>query len=82
MLQIYILPPLNNLQQPATTSSLLTNLSSQGSISPFLIDCTNLQSLDLSSNSISGSIPTDLQYLVNLAVLNLSANELVGEIPP
>ncbi|KAE8701164.1 Detected protein of confused Function [Hibiscus syriacus] len=60
----------------------LPNLFLQGSISPFLSNCTNLQSLDLSSNSISGPIPQDFQYLVNLAVLNLSANRLEGEIPP
>ncbi|KAG8497416.1 hypothetical protein CXB51_008778 [Gossypium anomalum] len=59
----------------------LTNLFLRGSISPFLSNCTNLQSLDLSSNSISGPIPQDLQYLVNLAVLNLSSNRLEGEIP-
>lgn len=60
----------------------LVNLSLQGSISPYLSNCTNLQSLDLSSNQISGPIPEDLQYLVNLAVLNLSSNRLEGEIPP
>ncbi|GLT46837.1 hypothetical protein SLA2020_205670 [Shorea laevis] len=60
----------------------LISLSLQGTISPFLSNCTNLQSLDLSYNSISGPIPPDLQSLVNLAVLNLSSNRLDGEIPP
>ncbi|KAI3992188.1 hypothetical protein MKX01_015079 [Papaver californicum] len=60
----------------------LTNLSLRGSISPFLSNCTNLQSLDLSSNLITGPIPSDIQFLVNLAVLNLSANRLTGIIPP
>lgn len=53
-----------------------------GSISPFISNCTNLQSLDLSANRFSGEIPTELQYLVNLAVLNLSVNQLQGSIPP
>jgi len=53
-----------------------------GTISPFISNCTNLQSLDLSANRLAGEIPTELQYLVNLAVLNLSVNELTGSIPP
>eukprot|EP01018_Ginkgo_biloba_P014918 Gb_00095 [translate_table: standard] len=53
-----------------------------GTISPFISNCTNLQSLDLSANQLSGQIPIELQYLVNLAVLNLSVNELSGSIPP
>ena len=52
-----------------------------GSISPFISNCTNLQSLDPSANSFFGEISTELQYLVNLAVLNLSVNEIQGSIP-
>lgn len=59
----------------------LPGLSLRGTISPYLSNCTNLQTLDLSSNSISGQIPADLQYLVNLVVLNLSSNRLSGDIP-
>ncbi|XP_051115502.1 receptor-like protein 44 isoform X2 [Andrographis paniculata] len=59
----------------------LPGLSLRGTISPYLSNCTNLQTLDLSSNAISGPIPPDLQYLVNLAVLNLSSNRLSGQIP-
>ncbi|KAM0027877.1 putative non-specific serine/threonine protein kinase [Helianthus debilis subsp. tardiflorus] len=51
------------------------------SISPFISNCTNLQSLDLSNNSLTGPIPTELQYLVNLAVLKLSSNHISGRIP-
>lgn len=61
---------------------LLPGRSLGGSISPFLSNCTNLQTLDLSSNSITGPIPPDLSSLLNLAVLNLSANLLSGQIPP
>ncbi|XP_076905644.1 receptor-like protein 44 [Bidens hawaiensis] len=60
----------------------LPNLSLQGSISPYISNCTNLQSLDLSNNSLTGRIPTELQYLVNLAVLKLSNNHLSDVIPP
>ncbi|GAB4846852.1 Receptor-like protein 57 [Ancistrocladus abbreviatus] len=60
----------------------LYNLHLRGTISPSLSKCTNLQSLDLSSNSLSGSMPTQLKDLVNLAVLNLSSNRLSGPIPP
>lgn len=60
----------------------LQNLDLRGSISPFISNCTNLQSLDLSNNSIAGPIPVELQYLVNLAVLNLSSNRLSSAIPP
>ncbi|XP_020961434.1 leucine-rich repeat receptor-like kinase protein FLORAL ORGAN NUMBER1, partial [Arachis ipaensis] len=58
------------------------NLSLRGTISPFLSNCTYLQSLDLSSNALTGPIPPDIQSLVNLAVLNLSSNQLQGQIPP
>ncbi|KAK1410337.1 hypothetical protein QVD17_36872 [Tagetes erecta] len=60
----------------------LPNFSLHGSISPYISNCTNLQSLDLSNNSLTGSIPNELQYLVNLAVLKLSSNRLSGVIPP
>ncbi|KAL8217850.1 hypothetical protein R6Q57_021223 [Mikania cordata] len=60
----------------------LQNLNLQGPISPYISNCTNLQSLDLSNNSLTGPIPEELQFLVNLAVLNLSSNRLSDGIPP
>lgn len=60
----------------------LPNLTLRGTISPYISNCTNLQSLDLSNNSLTGPIPNELQYLLNLAVLNLSSNHLSGTIPP
>ncbi|CAL9056074.1 receptor-like protein 44 [Musa acuminata AAA Group] len=60
----------------------LPGLTLGGSLSPYLANCTNLQSLDLSSNALTGPIPPQLSTLLNLAVLNLSANRLSGTIPP
>ncbi|KAK9061915.1 hypothetical protein SSX86_019099 [Deinandra increscens subsp. villosa] len=60
----------------------LPDFSLQGSISPYISNCTNMQSLDLSNNSLTGPIPAELQFLVNLAVLKLSSNRLSGNIPP
>ncbi|GJN11700.1 hypothetical protein PR202_ga29911 [Eleusine coracana subsp. coracana] len=59
----------------------LPGLSLRGAIPPQLSNCTNLQSLDLSSNALSGAIPPELSALLNIAVLNLSANSLTGAIP-
>ncbi|PWA40923.1 Leucine-rich repeat-containing protein [Artemisia annua] len=59
----------------------LQNLSLYGAISPYISNCTNLQSLDISNNFITGPIPDTIQNLVNLAVLNLSENHLSGPIP-
>ncbi|XP_047046704.1 receptor-like protein 44 [Lolium rigidum] len=59
----------------------LPGLSLAGAIPAELSNCTNLQSLDLSSNALSGAIPPELSKLLNLAVLNLSANALSGAIP-
>ncbi|CAL9766607.1 unnamed protein product [Musa acuminata subsp. burmannicoides] len=50
--------------------------------SPHVSNCTNLQSLDLSSSQLSGPVPSELSALLNLAVLNLSSNRLTGPIPP
>ncbi|KAF3790561.1 NSP-INTERACTING KINASE 2 protein [Nymphaea thermarum] len=60
----------------------LVGLSLRGSLSPFLSNFSNLQTLDHSYNQISGPIPTELQSLVNLPVLNLCANSFSGPIPP
>ena len=41
----------------------------------------NLQTLDLSSNTLRGTIPVELGDLDNLVILNLRYNELSGSIP-
>ncbi|MQL74044.1 hypothetical protein Taro_006406, partial [Colocasia esculenta] len=42
----------------------LPSLSDGGIISPYLSNCTNLQSVHLSSNALDGPIPPDLQSIV------------------
>ncbi|XP_016700084.1 receptor-like protein 7 [Gossypium hirsutum] len=48
---------------------------------PTLGSLTELESLDLSQNSLSGKIPLQLTSLTFLEVLNLSYNQLDGSIP-
>ncbi|KAG6538208.1 hypothetical protein ZIOFF_003320 [Zingiber officinale] len=59
----------------------LYNASLHGTISPFLSNLSQLQTLDLSHNSLHGSIPDEIGSLSNLARLDLSSNHLGSEIP-
>ncbi|XP_027151794.1 receptor-like protein EIX1 [Coffea eugenioides] len=53
-----------------------------GQLSPFLINLTNLQDLDLSKNNFSGiQVPTFLGLLKNLRYLNLANAVFDGKIP-
>ncbi|CDP05565.1 unnamed protein product [Coffea canephora] len=53
-----------------------------GQLSPSLVNLTNLQYLDLSSNDFSGiQVPAFLGLLKNLRYLNLSSARFDGEIP-
>ena len=54
----------------------------QGRIPPEIGDLMNLESLDLSINSLSGPIPAELVDLANLREVKLSTNRLSGLIPP
>jgi Leucine-rich repeat (LRR) protein len=54
----------------------------EGSIPSTLGSCSNLQSLDLSHNSLTGSIPPSLFQLRNLTKLLLISNDISGSIPP
>uniref|UniRef100_A0A1D1YHU8 non-specific serine/threonine protein kinase n=1 Tax=Anthurium amnicola TaxID=1678845 RepID=A0A1D1YHU8_9ARAE len=53
----------------------------QGSIPPWLSQCTKLQLLDLSWNKLEGTIPSWFGKLDFLFYLDLSNNSLTGQIP-
>jgi hypothetical protein len=52
-----------------------------GSISPEIVNLTNLNKLFLSSNQLTGSIPPEIGNLTNLEWLFLYGNQLTGSIP-
>eukprot|EP00315_Gephyrocapsa_oceanica_P005835 CAMPEP_0185341492 /NCGR_PEP_ID=MMETSP1363-20130426/98652_1 /TAXON_ID=38817 /ORGANISM="Gephyrocapsa oceanica, Strain RCC1303" /LENGTH=551 /DNA_ID=CAMNT_0027940719 /DNA_START=22 /DNA_END=1673 /DNA_ORIENTATION=+ len=53
-----------------------------GTIPPQLGDISQLQKLDLHSNSISGTIPPEMSKLSQLQKLSLCCNSISGTIPP
>ncbi|KAI5385689.1 hypothetical protein KIW84_072337, partial [Lathyrus oleraceus] len=59
----------------------LPELQLQGEISPFLGNFSNLQLLDLSSNSFTGQIPIQITLCTQLTSLYLVENSLSGSIP-
>ncbi|KAM3009161.1 hypothetical protein FF2_033199 [Malus domestica] len=58
----------------------LTNLSFHDSITPFLANCTNLQTYDLSSNFLAGPIPQQLDLFPAPPVVLLKVVEVSSEI--
>ncbi|XP_010911833.1 uncharacterized protein [Elaeis guineensis] len=62
-------------------SSLVLGANAISGIVPAaLVNCTNLQVLNLSTNSLTGQLP-DLSSLQNLRVLDLSTNRFTGNFP-
>ncbi|KAK1552183.1 hypothetical protein Q3G72_011975 [Acer saccharum] len=59
----------------------LPSQSLSGSLSPWIGNLTNLQSVLLQNNAISGPIPATLGKLEKLQTLDLSNNLFSGEIP-
>ncbi|KAM0940610.1 putative transferase, protein kinase RLK-Pelle-LRR-Xa family [Dioscorea sansibarensis] len=71
-----------NDQQNRVISLSLPSMSLSGSLPSDLRFCTSLQTLDLSSNSISGALPPSLcDWLPYLVTLDLSSNQLSGPLP-
>ncbi|GAB4832188.1 Inactive LRR receptor-like serine/threonine-protein kinase bir2 [Ancistrocladus abbreviatus] len=72
-----------NDQENRLISLQLPDSQLSGTIPDSLQYCANLQTLDLSGNSISGSIPSQIcKWLPFLVTLDLSENQLSGQIPP
>ncbi|KAM6589333.1 hypothetical protein CsatA_011938 [Cannabis sativa] len=59
----------------------LPSQSLSGTLSPWIGNLTNLQSVLLQNNAISGSIPATVGKLEKLQTLDLSNNTLTGGIP-
>ncbi|KAH6755485.1 hypothetical protein C2S53_012600 [Perilla frutescens var. hirtella] len=54
---------------------------SNSSIPDWLYECTNLEFISLSSNSLQGKISSAIANLTSLKTLNLGYNQLSGKIP-
>ncbi|KAL3500483.1 hypothetical protein ACH5RR_039576 [Cinchona calisaya] len=52
-----------------------------GEIPPSIVDCSNLENLDMQDNFFQGRIPPNLGYLKSIQQLDLSSNNLIGKIP-
>ncbi|XP_065874872.1 protein NSP-INTERACTING KINASE 3 [Euphorbia lathyris] len=59
----------------------LPSQSLSGTLSPWIGNLTNLQSVLLQNNAISGHIPFEIGRLEKLQTLDLSNNTFTGEIP-
>ncbi|KAK3001129.1 hypothetical protein RJ639_022204 [Escallonia herrerae] len=71
-----------NNQENRLISIELREMDLGGSIPGDLQYCHSLQTLDLSSNSLSGPIPSQIcTWLPYLVTLDLSGNDLTGSIP-
>lgn len=63
------------------TTFALGNCAIKGRIPVWLLNCTNLQVLDLSWNQLNGSIPHWIGQMESLFYIDFSNNSLSGEIP-
>ncbi|GAQ88183.1 hypothetical protein KFL_004070050 [Klebsormidium nitens] len=59
----------------------LSNLNLTGTISPALLNVTNLKILNVSHNYFYGPMPTGLQNLTSLSIIDMSYNNLDGTVP-
>ncbi|WP_106794151.1 leucine-rich repeat domain-containing protein [Aquimarina sp. Aq78] len=63
------------------TGLKLSNNNLIGSISPALVELTNLQELNLSGNQLEGEIPIEIVQLLDLEQIILSNNNFSGNLP-
>ncbi|KAJ4837372.1 hypothetical protein Tsubulata_036977 [Turnera subulata] len=71
-----------NEQENRVINLELRQMQLSGQVPESLKYCGSLQTLDLSSNSISGTIPAQIcTWVPYLTTLDLSGNQLTGEIP-
>ncbi|KAK1427345.1 hypothetical protein QVD17_16028 [Tagetes erecta] len=69
-------------RESVVTSIRLSNSSLKGTLDDLdTWSLTNLESLNLSSNSLSGIIPQTIGTLTSVKLLDLSSNQLTGLIP-
>lgn len=63
-----------------TNSDSSIDLSGTGltSVPKYVFERTEIETLNLSQNSLSGSLPAEVRHLKNLRVLNLSENNFTG----
>lgn len=63
--------------RPSLTS---LNRSNQGltKLPPEILQMTNLQHLDISSNRLTGALPAEIRFLQNLEILDISNNGMTG----
>ncbi|PON89308.1 GPCR kinase [Trema orientale] len=82
----------NNLHGPIPDSfslppnlkvSFLFDNNLNGTLSPaFFYNCSSsLESLDISTNSLSGKVPVEIGKCKNLRSLNIGGNQFAGELP-
>lgn len=62
------------------SNGLRIDLSDTGltSVPKYVFERTEIESLDLSQNSLSGALPAEVRHLRNLRILNLSENNFTG----
>jgi len=67
----------DNSPRPSLTS---LNRSDQGltKLPPEILQMTNLQYLDVSSNRLTGALPAEIRHLQNLEILDISNNQMTG----
>lgn len=69
-----------NDSQPAVNSTKILDLSNKdlNALPKYVLDKTDLESLDISDNKFTGALPAEIRQLKNLKVLKASNNQMTG----